>query len=199
MILLGLTGGIGMGKSTSAEILAQRGVAVVDTDQLAREVVEPGQPALEEIRREFGPAVIDAAGRLQREELARRVFSDDAARRKLEAITHPRIRERWRARAAQWRAERRPLGVVVIPLLFETGAEKELDRIVCLACTAATQRERLRARGWNDAQIEGRIRAQWPTEKKIALAHFVIWSETTLELHAAQWERILARLGQAGV
>src|SRR5688572_13172046 len=127
MILLGLTGGVGMGKSTSASLLKQRGVAVVDTDDLAREVVEPGQPALKEIEATFGKHVIGSDGALRRDELAKIVFTDDAGRQKLEAILHPRIRELWLKQVEAWRAESKPIGAVIIPLLFETAAEKEFD------------------------------------------------------------------------
>jgi len=194
MIVLGLTGGVGMGKSTVGDLLRQRGVPVVDTDALAREVVEPGQPAWEEIRRVFGDAVLDAQGRLRREEVARRVFASEPLRRQLEAITHPRIRARWHAQLAQWRAQGQRLAVVVIPLLFEVQAETEVDAVLCVACSAATQRERLRARGWTDQQIEERLRAQWPVERKLARARFVVWTEGGLEVTAAQVDRILSSL-----
>lgn len=99
MKLYGLTGGAGMGKSTAADWLRAQGVSVVDTDALAREVVEPGQPALEEIQRAFGARFIDATGHLRRSELARVVFSDAVALRLLEGILHPRIRVAWRLQA----------------------------------------------------------------------------------------------------
>ena len=191
MRVLGLTGGVGMGKSTAAQMLRERGVAVVDTDELARQVVEPGQPALAEVVEAFGSELIGPAGQLRRAELARRVFADAAARARLEKILHPRIRALWQAQVETWRAEGRPLAVVVIPLLFETRAEAELDGTICLACTAATQQERLRARGWSAEQIEQRIRAQWPVEQKIARANYVVWTEGGLAEHAAQIERIL--------
>src|SRR5947199_7016629 len=143
MIVLGLTGGIGMGKSACAQLLGQRSVPVVDTDDLAREAVEPGQPALAEIRAAFGPQLIDAGGQLLRSDIARLVFSDAAARKRLESILHPRIRELWRAQLERWRREDHALVVVVIPLLFETGAEAELDATICVACSPATQIERL--------------------------------------------------------
>lgn len=186
----GLTGGVGMGKSAAAQLLRDRGVPVADTDLLARQVVEPGQPALAEIQRVFGAEVIGPDGRLRREEMARRVFADPAARQQLEALTHPRIRERWRAQVAAWRAEGKPLAVVAIPLLFETGAEAEFDAVVCVACTAQTQRQRLRARGWTAEQIQQRLAAQWPVERKLALSDYVLWSEGGLEVLAAQLERI---------
>jgi dephospho-CoA kinase len=194
MMVLGLTGGIGMGKSACARFLAERGIPLVDTDELARQLVEPAQPALEQIRTAFGPGLLDAQGRLRRAELARRVFSDEAARGRLESILHPPIRRRWRAQVEAWRAQGRPLAVVVIPLLFETQAEKELDATLCVACSQATQGRRLRLRGWPEAQILQRIAAQWPVERKIAAADYVIWSEGSLEVHAAQLDCILTRI-----
>ena len=192
MKVYGLTGGVGMGKSTSAELLRQRGVAVVDTDLLARELVEPGQAALVEIAREFGPELIGADGRLLRAELARRVFSDETKRRRLEAILHPRIRERWLARTQEWKSAGVTLGVVVIPLLFETQAENAFHSIVCVACSAATQAQRLRERGWRPEECARRMAAQWPPERKMTLADFVVWTEAGLDVHAAQWDRVLA-------
>jgi dephospho-CoA kinase len=191
MKLFGLTGGIGMGKSTSDQLLRERGVAVVDTDLLARQIVEPGQPALAEIQELFGKEILASDGRLRRDELARRVFADATTRKQLEDILHPRIRTLWLAQADAWRAEGRPVVVVVIPLLFETNAASQFDATICAACSAPTQRQRLLSRGWSAEQIEQRINAQWPVEKKMALADFVVWTEGNLEVHAAQLERII--------
>ena len=96
-----------------------------------------------------GAEIAGPDGQLRRDELARRVFADPAARRRLEDILHPRIRALWRAQVETWRADGRPLAVVVIPLLFETKAEAELDATICVACSAATQHQRLLARGWS--------------------------------------------------
>ena len=183
-----------MGKSTAANFFAGRGLPVIDTDELARELVEPGQRALAEIRKVFGEAVIDTQGRLRRDEMAKAVFADSSKRQQLEGILHPRIREGWLAQVERCRSEGQAAAVVVIPLLFETGAEKEFTHIVCVACSSATQRARLAQRGWSEEQIEQRIAAQWPTEKKMAAAHFVIWSEGGIEVHQAQVDRILERL-----
>lgn len=191
MKLYGLTGGIGMGKSTSEKLLRERGIPVVDTDQLARQIVEPGEPALEEIKNFFGAEIVGADGRLKRGELARKVFADAPARQKLEAILHPRIREIWQAQVAKWRGENLSRAVVVIPLLYETVTAGSFDAVVCVACSAASQRERLLARGMDPEQIDQRIAAQWPVEKKIALANYVLWTEGSLEVHAAQLERII--------
>ena len=171
--------------------MRQRGVPVVDTDLLARDLVEPGQPALAEIARHFGPDILGPDGRLRRGRLAQLVFADPAARQQLELILHPRIRQLWQTQIETWRAEGRPLAVVVIPLLFETGAEKELDATICVACSAPTQSQRLLARGWSPEQIQNRIRAQWPIEQKMTLATYVIWTEAGLDIHAAQLDRLL--------
>jgi len=194
MKLLGLTGGIGMGKSTAAEFLRTRGAQIVDTDELARQLVQPGQPALTEIQTEFGKKVIAPDGQLRREELAEIIFVDAAARKKLETILHPRIRERWLAQTEIWRRENRALAIVVIPLLFETRAESHFNKIICVACSAATQHERLLARGWTPEQIKQRLAAQWPVEQKISRADFVVWTDGALDVHAQQLERIFVKL-----
>ena len=191
MRTLGLTGGVGMGKSVSAQLLRDRGVPVVDTDELARKVVEPGQPALAEVQQVFGKEIVGPDGQLRREDLARIVFADAVARKRLEDILHPRIRDLWRAQVETWRHEGKPLAVVVIPLLFETRAEAELDAVICVACTAATQQQRLQARGWTPEQIEQRNQAQWPIGKKMELAHYVVWTEAGPDVQAQQLGRII--------
>jgi dephospho-CoA kinase len=194
MKLCGLTGGIGMGKSTAAGFLSERGVRLVDTDDIAHELVSPGQPALQQIQREFGAEMISVTGELKRHQLARIVFADPAARKRLEEILHPRIRESWLKQVEQWRDENCGRAVVVIPLLFETQAETFFDQIVCVACSPVTQGERLRARGWDAEQVRQRIAAQMPVEPKIARSHFVIWTEGALDVHRRQVEQILEKL-----
>ena len=191
MKLCGLTGGVGMGKSTAAGFLLAAGARVVDTDDIAHELVQPGQPALAEIAEVFGTGVLAADGTLQRKELAKMVFSDSTARQKLEGILHPRIRERWQAQAAMWRQEGCKIGVVVIPLLFETHAEGSFDKIICMACSPESQRERLAMRGWTPEQASQRIAAQMPVEQKMARAHYVIWTEGVKEVSERQIGEIL--------
>ena len=190
MTIIGLTGGIGMGKSTSAALLDQRLIPVVDTDVLARQIVEPGQPALAEIAAAFGPSMIGGDGNLRRDELARVVFAETSKRLQLEAILHPRIRELWLAQIERWKSERRASGVVVIPLLFETSSAADFDSIICVACSDASQRQRLHARGWTNEQMDQRIAAQWPTQKKLDFSNYVVWTESGMDTHAAQLERI---------
>ena len=180
-----------MGKSACARLLLQKGLRVIDTDDLARQVVEPGNPALAEVAEAFGDGMLDEGGVLKREELGRKVFADPEARRCLERILHPRIRQLWKTAVQQWQSEGHQLGFIVIPLLFETGAEAELDRTICVACSGHTQRERLHARGWTTEKISHRTASQLSVEDKISRSDFVIWSEGTLEVHAAQLERIL--------
>jgi dephospho-CoA kinase len=181
-----------MGKSTAATLLAKRGAKVSDTDALARELVEPGQSALAEISTAFGAGVLRDDGSLDRGKVAELVFSDPAAREKLEGILHPRIREAWQARLDAWAAAGEPLGVVVIPLLFETGAEASFDKIVCVACTPEAQQARLRERGWSGEQINQRLEAQLAVEAKMLRSDHVVWTDGPVEAHAAQWDALLS-------
>ena len=194
MLLLGVTGGIGMGKSTAQSLLQNRQVPVIDTDQIARDVVEPGQPALDEIRSKFGSDYIDEAGVLRRSELAALIFLDPQARRRLEAILHPRIQAQWQATVEEWRSTGIGHGAVVIPLLFETETAELFDHVICVACSAKTQLERLHSRQWTDQQIQQRVSAQWPIERKMARSDFVVWTEGELGVHEEQWTRILAMI-----
>jgi len=187
--IIGLTGGVGMGKSTAAKLLQKQGVPVVDSDDLARDVVAVGEPALAEIAEIFGADFL-ANGKLDRAKMAAHIFGNDAERKKLEAIIHPRVRERWLSQMESWRADKVPLGVVVIPLLFEVGAETEFDLVICVACTGNTQRERLRARGWDDAQIAARIAAQTDVAEKIGRADQVVWAEGDVNLLREQLQSI---------
>lgn len=191
MKVFGLTGGIGMGKSAAAKLLAERGVAVVDTDLIARQVVEPGQPALRELTVEFGQGILGPDARLLREKLAEIVFADAEARRKLEGILHPRIRAAWLHQVDLHRSQGARFVVVVIPLLFETNAAAHFDATICVACSAKTQEERLRCRGWTLDQIDQRRRAQWPVEQKMNASDYVVWTEGSLEIHSEQLRRFI--------
>ncbi|MBM3824950.1 MAG: dephospho-CoA kinase [Verrucomicrobia bacterium] len=191
MIRLGLTGGIGAGKSTAAAWFAEHGVCVIDTDVLARELVEPGQAALEEIFSDFGPAMRRPDGSLDRKALASEVFVSDSARQRLEAILHPRIRENWMRKLAALERAGESVAMVVIPLLFETQAERLFNGVIAVGCGSRLQTERLRARGWTVEEIERRVAAQWPAQSKQERADFVIWNEGSLKNLFLQCERIL--------
>lgn len=195
-LLIGLTGGIATGKSTVAALLARCGAVVVDADQVAREVVEPGQPALADIAREFGPEYIGPDGRLRRDRMAERVFRDPEARRRLESIVHPRIRAEMEARIAA--APPDAIVVLDVPLLFESGMWRErVAYVVVVYADRRTQRRRLRERdGLDDEAIERRLAAQWPTALKLSRADFAVYNQGDREALAAQvcdlWKRLVA-------
>lgn len=195
--VLGVTGGIGMGKSTCAELLRKAGVPVVDTDDLARDLTAPGGAALKEIAAVFGPGMLDASRALNRRALAEVVFASEVKRRALEDILHPRIRRRWREIIGVWQKEGRHIAAVIIPLLFETGAEKELDAVICVACSERTQRERLALRGWSAAHLASRVAAQLPVAVKMDRANYVLWSEGSIGLLEQQLGKILADIRRA--
>ena len=140
---VGLTGGIATGKSTVAAMFADLGVPVIDSDHIAREIVQPGQPALADIVAAFGPEALDARGQLDRRRLRALVFADDALREQLEAILHPRVR------AAMLKATERtggPYQLLVVPLLVEVGFGDQVDRVLVVDCPTQLQRQRLSAR-----------------------------------------------------
>jgi dephospho-CoA kinase len=176
---IGLTGGIASGKSTVARLFAERGVPVIDLDQVAREVVEPGQPALAAIVELFGAEVLDAAGRLDRAALRARVFRDEAARRRLEALLHPLILE---AGVQHVASAGGPYQVIVAPLLVEFGLSNWVDRVLVVDCPAEMQLERLMARDGSDETLARSIlAAQASREARLAAAHDVIVNDGPAE------------------
>ena len=198
MIRLGLTGGIGMGKSTAANLLVSRGAKVSDSDQLARELVEPGEPALLEIVKLFGSGVLQRDGSLDRDIVGELVFSDPVALKSLEGVLHPRIREIRQAQFNGWESLGVRLGVAVVPLLCETSMESEFDKVVCVACSSKVQKERLRDRGWSENQINLRIRAQIAVAEKMHRSDYVIWSDGPIDSHVDQWDALLSSWGSEG-
>jgi len=174
-LLVGLTGGLATGKSTVSSILRSLGCVVLDADVLAREVVEPGQPALAAIEREFGAEVLQPDGSLDRKRLGALVFTNPERRRRLEAITHPAIRDRFTARLAELEAEGFD-GLVIwdAPVMIESGGHKLMDRLVVVVTDAATQRARALGRDGDPADAERKIASQMPLAEKAALADHVI-------------------------
>jgi len=174
-LVLGITGGIATGKSTVAAIFADLGAVVVSADQLAREAVAPGSPALAELTAAFGVEILGARGELDRTALARIVFADATARERLNAITHPAIARLSAARLRQLRSQGVPLVVYEAPLLFEAGAASRVDQVLTVTVAAPVQRLRLAARDRLDgAALQARIDALWPQWEKVARADFVI-------------------------
>jgi len=167
-----LTGGIASGKSTVADLFAALGVPVIDTDVIARQVVEPGQPALAEIAATFGPDVLDADGRLDRRRMRERIFTDPDAKRRLEAILHPAIRAEMER---QSKAAQGPYQVLVIPLLTEGGRRDHVDRVLLVDVPEELQIQRLMMRdGVSHEQAQASLNAQATRAQRLALADDVI-------------------------
>jgi len=181
---IGLTGGIASGKSTVARLFAALGTVVIDTDVIARELVAPGQPALKEIRAAFGAGVLGSDGQLDRRAMRQLVFADDAARRHLETILHPRIQH---AVLQQLATASGAYVLVVVPLLTESPLRQQLDRILVVDCDEATQIDRLLAR---DAESEEQARrmlaSQASRKQRLAIADDIIDNNSTIEALTAQ-------------
>jgi dephospho-CoA kinase len=198
MLLIGLTGGIGSGKSAVATRLAELGAIVIDADAIARQVVEPGTDGLAEVVAEFGPEVLTATGELDRPELGRLVFADPQRRQALERIIHPRVR----ARSAEILAKAPDDAVVVndIPLLVETGQAKNFPLvIVVLAAEDVRVARLLRDRGMTEEDARARIAAQATDEQRREVADIVIVNDGTLDelrvaVDAAWWDTIRTRV-----
>jgi dephospho-CoA kinase len=196
--VLGLTGGIGTGKSTVARMFAARGVPVIDADALARDVVVPGQPAHAEIAAVW-PAVIGSDGAIDRKRLGDIVFADPAARARLEAITHPRIQAVAAERLAGLAAAGHTLAIYEATLLVESGRWRDFDGLVVVTASEAAQIARARARdGLSQTEAEARIRAQLPTADKVRLATTVIDNDGDLVATQAAVDALLRRLTSAG-
>jgi len=178
LMVVGLTGGIGCGKSTVAGFFSELGVPIVDADELAREVVAPGTPGLAEIVARFGPEVLGAHGALDRAALGQIVFADTGARRALEAITHPRIALLGQQRMAELARTEAAYALYEAALLVENGLARAFAALVVVATSRTTQLARLMARdGLDAAAAESRLNAQLPIEEKIAVADFVIQND----------------------
>ncbi len=176
---IGLTGGIASGKTTVANLFAELGAAIIDTDVIAREVVAPGQPALEEIATAFGDEVLQADGSLDRGALRARIFASVEDRRRLEAITHPRIRAETLRQASEAGG---PYQLIVVPLLVESPLRDSVDRILVVDCPEETQIERLMARDADsEAQARRILAAQASRSERLAIADDVVRNDGSRE------------------
>jgi dephospho-CoA kinase len=175
MLVVGLTGGIGSGKTTVARRLGALGATVIDTDEIARELTGPGGPAMEKLRAEFGGRFLGADGALDRAAMRALAFEDPSARARLEAILHPAIRARSDELLARATG---PYAVMVVPLLFETGGHRRRSsRTLVVDCPEALQVERVAARpGLTEAEARRIMDAQWPRWRRLQLADDVIWN-----------------------
>lgn len=195
-LLVGLTGGIATGKSTVSAMLRALGCVIIDADLLAREVVAPGEPAHAAIVAEFGPAVLQADGTIDRKKVGAIVFADPARRARLEAITHPQIRERF-ARHLGELIEQRFEGLVVLDaaVMIESGNYRNMDRLVVVATDEATQMARLRARdGIGEDEARRKVASQMPVADKAKLADYVIDNSGDRAATEAQVRRVHAAL-----
>jgi dephospho-CoA kinase len=195
MLRLGLTGGIASGKSAVAAMLRELGFSVLDADSLAHKLIEPGQPAYEEVLREFGSAITDREGRVNRSRLGALVFADRAKLGRLNAIVHPRVAEVVLRQFDEWqRSGTRDAAFVEAALLIESGIHKQLDGLVVAWCRPEQQLERLTARGLSEDDARRRISAQIPVEEKLRLATEKIDCSGTLEQTRLQVEALAAKL-----
>ena len=196
MFLIGLTGGIGSGKTTVASRLKTLGARIVDADKIAREIVEPGEPALAELAEAFD-GVLNADGTLNRAELARQAFAAPEATEKLNSITHPRIRERTLERFAQARTDGVPVLVYDMPLLIENGEYKKMDHVLVVDAEDEIRIDRLvNSRGLDEEDARRRIAAQISREERLAAADSVVDNSGTRDQLLQQvdtfWEQVVA-------
>jgi len=198
MRVVGLTGGIASGKSTVSAMFRALGAEVIDADQLARQVVEPGTPGVEEVSRRF-PGVVDAQGRLDRAALAARIFADPAERAALEAILHPRIQLEARRRIGALEQAGVPVALYDAALLFENGLQRNLQGVVLVWAPEEAQRRRLAARdGLPPAEVEARLAAQMPLSRKRTLATWEVDNGGSLADTEAQVRRIWEEIRRGG-
>ena len=188
---VGLTGGIASGKSTVADMFAELGATIIDTDVIAREIVQPGQPALTEIRETFGAEVITADGNLDRKAMRSIVFAEPEKRINLESILHPRIREEAMNQAT---AATGPYQIIVVPLLVESPMRSSMDRILVVDCSEKTQLARLLERDAEfPAQAQRMIDAQASRTERLSIADDIIQNEGNLEETRHQVESLHSR------
>jgi dephospho-CoA kinase len=197
MVRIALTGGIATGKSHVANRLRAAGVPIVDADVIAREVVAPGTPGLAAVVARFGPGILTPDGVLDRSRLGSIVFRDQRARRDLEAIVHPVVRQRIDEFFDRLPADT-PFAVADIPLLYETGREDRFDKVIVVACTRARQVERVVARdGLTREEAERRVASQLPIDDKMKKADYVIRTDGTHAETDAQVAELLSLLQAA--
>ena len=195
MLRVGLTGGIACGKSTAAAMMREFGCQVLEADSLAHRLMQPGQPAYNEIVHEFGRQILQPGGPIDRVKLGAIVFTDEQKRKRLNQIVHPRVMEeqdRWLAERE--RSDPRGVAVVEAPLLIEAGYHARVHRLVVVWCRPEQQMERLLARGLTREQAEQRIAVQMPLEEKLRLADDTIDSSGSIEATHHQIEQLVAKL-----
>ena len=196
MLVIGVTGGLGTGKSSVARMFGELGATVIDADQVAHAVMEPKRLAWRALVRTFGRDILNEDETINRTRLAERVFRDAQARQELEAIVHPPVIRQIKQQLSRLRRHRRVKAVVLdVPLLMETGSESLVERVVVVTAPPEIQRKRLAGRGMSEAQISERIAAQWEIGRKVAMADHVVDNADGLEQTRRQvrqlWNQLL--------
>ena len=196
MFLVGLTGGIGSGKTTVAELLRAKGAVILDADEYARRAVEAGSAALERVVERFGPEVLAADGSLDRERMAALAFADPSARADLERIVHPEVARRFAEDVERYRGTDEVV-VYVVPLLAERGLQDLFDAVVAVSAPEDLRVERLRVRGMAEEDARARIAAQLPEHERLAVADIVVANRGSLAGLEPEVDRLWAELLEA--
>jgi len=196
MLVIGVTGGLGTGKSSVARMFGELGATVIDADTVAHAVMEPKRLAWRALVRTFGRDILNEDETINRTRLAERVFRDAQARHELEAIVHPPVIRQIKQQLSRlWRHRRVKAVVLDVPLLMETESESLVDRVVVVTAPPEIQRKRLAGRGMSEAQINERIAAQWEMGRKVAMADHVVDNADGLEQTRRQvrqlWNQLL--------
>jgi dephospho-CoA kinase len=196
MLRVGLTGGIATGKTTVGQMFVELGCHLIDSDEIAHQLFEPGQDVHSTVIKAFGPSIVTPSGGIDRKILGDIVFKDSAARAMLNALVHPAIiRRQQEFLAGIARTDPKGVGIVSAALMVEIGTYKNYDKVIVLSCPPAVQRMRLKSRsGLSDEQIEARIAAQMPLEEKVKHADFVIDTSSDLATTRRQVEAINSKL-----
>jgi len=195
MVVIGLTGGFGSGKSTVAGMLRELGARVIDADKVAHQLYQPGTPAFDEVVRAFGREIVGEKGEIDRKSLGRKVFGNPQALKRLNAILHPRIARRIEEILEGWRGEGVRVAVVEAALLLEAGWAPLVDRVWVTVASEGKVKERLRAsKDLTDEEIEARLASQMPVEEKAKRADVVINTDGTLDQARGEVERQWRRL-----
>jgi dephospho-CoA kinase len=193
MVRIAITGGIACGKTVVGKMLESGGLAVLEADELAHGLVERGRPAYEEVVGAFGPGILSTDGRIDRRKLGDIVFSDAGARKRLNAIVHPRVNRAMQAWFTGLGTEQ-PAAAAIVPLLFEAGLDRGWDAVICVSASEEDQNRRLVVRGLTLAEAKLRIEAQWPLIRKAELSDYVLVNNGSLELLEEQTTRVLQRI-----
>lgn len=191
MLITALTGGIGSGKSTAGEIFAQLGARVVDSDKLARDVLAPGTEGFNQVVQSFGEEIVKD-GAVDRTVLGAKVFSDPAARLKLEALTHPLIRKAFAAFIAE--SPKNSIIINQIPLLVESKNDYKFDAVITVSSDISNRRNRLKQRGLTEAEIEQRLSAQATDDQREEISDFIIHNNGNLSALRLEVERVYRSL-----